>query len=90
MPIRWQGTGVDEVGLDADGRVVVSIDPAYFRPAEVESLLGDAARAREKLGWQPRVDFESLVSEMVDADLQLAKRDHLMGTHGYRTYRAHE
>ena len=89
MPIRWQGGGVDEVGV-ANDRVIVSIDPDYFRPAEVESLMGDATKAREKLGWKPRVDFDSLVAEMVDGDLELAKRDQLVGMHGYTTSRARE
>ena len=89
MPIHWEGSGIDEVGVTGD-RVIVSIDPDYFRPAEVESLMGDAGKAREKLGWKPRVNFESLVAEMVDGDLELAKRDQLVGMHGYTTSRARE
>jgi GDPmannose 4,6-dehydratase len=90
LPMRWQGHGVDEVAVDRDGRVIVSIDPAYFRPAEVESLVGDATKAREKLGWKPRVDFETLVAEMADSDLELARRDQIVGMHGYTTSRARE
>ena len=69
MQINWRGTGVNEKGYLADGTCVVEVDPGYFRPAEVETLLGDAAKAREKLGWTPQVSFESLVSEMAEADL---------------------
>lgn len=75
--IEWRGSGVDEVGVDAaTGDVLVTIDPSYFRPAEVDTLIGDAARARRELGWQPTVDFEALVVEMVEHDLAEAnKRD---------------
>ena len=69
MTIRWEGTGVEEKGYDETGRCVVVVDPGYFRPAEVETLLGDASRARERLGWSPRTDFATLVNEMADADL---------------------
>lgn len=69
MTIRWEGTGVEEKGYDETGRCVVVVDPGYFRPAEVETLLGDASRARERLGWAPRTDFATLVNEMADADL---------------------
>jgi GDPmannose 4,6-dehydratase len=79
LPIRWQGSGVNETGVDERGRVVVSVDAAYFRPAEVDSLVGDAAKAREKLGWHPRIDFDALVDEMADADLALAKREQMTG-----------
>ncbi len=77
MQIRWTGSGVDEKGLLPDGRCVVAIDPGYFRPTEVETLLGDAAKARSKLGWEPRTSFEQLVNEMVDADLVEAAEDHV-------------
>jgi GDPmannose 4,6-dehydratase len=69
MKIRWEGAGVEEKGYDETGRCVVVVDPGYFRPAEVETLLGDASRARERLGWAPRTDFATLVNEMADADL---------------------
>ena len=79
LPLRWQGHGVDEIGVDAQGRTIVSIDPAYFRPSEVDSLVGDAGKAREKLGWRPRIGFEALVDEMVDADRKLAERERVPG-----------
>lgn len=75
MAITFEGTGLDEVGRDAQGRVVVSVDPTYFRPAEVETLLGDATRARDRLGWTPATGFDALVREMVAADLAEAERD---------------
>ncbi|GFE58144.1 GDP-mannose 4,6-dehydratase [Geobacter sp. AOG1] len=76
MPIEWQGHGVQEKGVDArTGRVLIEIDPKYFRPAEVDLLLGDPTKAKTKLGWEPKVDFGALVNMMVDADLSLAERD---------------
>jgi GDPmannose 4,6-dehydratase len=69
IPIRWQGRGVDEKGLGPDGRVLIEVDPNYFRPAEVDLLLGDASKARRDLNWQPRVGFQELAKMMVDADL---------------------
>ena len=75
--INWSGNGVDERGL-IDGKVVIEIDKKYFRPTEVETLLGDASKAREKLGWEPKISFKDLVSEMVKEDLKLAKRDQLI------------
>ena len=87
MPIAWRGEGVDEQGVDQrDGRVVVKVDPRYFRPTEVETLLGDASKAKAKLGWVPKISFEQLVEEMVDADWANAKRDALMAREGFRTY----
>jgi GDPmannose 4,6-dehydratase len=83
--IRWEGNGLEERGVDqASGRVIVRIDPRYFRPTEVDSLLGDASKAREKLGWAPSVSFAELVREMAAADLQHAKRDAMVARHGYR------
>jgi GDPmannose 4,6-dehydratase len=83
--IGWSGTGLDERGVDLKtGRVVVRIDPRYFRPAEVETLLGDATKAHVQLGWKPTIGFEALVREMAHADLQLAERDALMTRSGYR------
>jgi GDPmannose 4,6-dehydratase len=81
---------VDEVGVDASGRTVVAVDPRYFRPAEVETLLGDATRARERLGWRPRTDFAALVREMAQEDLRSAERDELVRRHGYRSPDFHE
>jgi GDPmannose 4,6-dehydratase len=76
MPLQWQGEGVHEKGIDnRTGKIVIEIDPKYFRPAEVDLLLGDAGKARQKLGWQPQVGFDGLVEMMVDADMQLAERE---------------
>jgi len=75
MSITWVGSGIEEKGLDASGKCVVAVDPAYFRPAEVETLLGDASKAREKLGWSPQISFGQLVAEMAREDLKLAERD---------------
>ena len=84
-PIRWEGKGLDERGVEQkSGQTVVRIDPRYFRPTEIDSLLGDASKAREKLGWAPRVSFAELVREMVTADLEHAKRDAMVVRHGYR------
>jgi GDPmannose 4,6-dehydratase len=91
MKIEWRGQGVDEVGVDAvSGRTLVRVDPRYFRPTEVDSLLGDASKAREKLGWTAEVDFQGLVAEMVAADLELAKRDGLVAKEGYKIYSHNE
>jgi GDPmannose 4,6-dehydratase len=90
LAITWSGSGVDEIGRDAKGRTVVAVDPRYFRPAEVETLLGDAAKARETLGWTPRTSFAQLVSEMVRKDLESAERDALVREHGYPAYEARE
>jgi GDPmannose 4,6-dehydratase len=75
LNIDWAGTGVDEKGYLADGRCVVAVDPGYFRPTEVETLLGDASRARAKLGWTPRTSFAELVEEMVDSDMVEAEQE---------------
>jgi len=83
MRMSWRGSGVHEQGFDQHGRCMVRVDPRYFRPAEVETLLGDASRAKHKLGWAPRTTFEELVAEMVRADFKLAKRDALLARHGY-------
>lgn len=73
IAIKWQGEGVDEVGVDAsdESRVLVRVDPKYFRPTEVDLLIGDPAKAKAKLGWEPRVHFDELVREMVESDLKL-------------------
>jgi GDPmannose 4,6-dehydratase len=90
MKISWRGKGADEKGYDAEGRVVVAVDPRYRRPAEVDSLLGDAARARRQLKWKPRVSFRKLVAEMAREDLKAAERDALMRRHGHRAYGGRE
>jgi GDPmannose 4,6-dehydratase len=88
--LQWKGEGADEQGLDAEGRVIVAVDPRYFRPAEVETLLGDASKARRELGWEPRTSFTELVSEMVAEDLKEAERDALVHKHGFNAFRYHE
>jgi GDPmannose 4,6-dehydratase len=90
MSISWKGEGVSEVGLDGAGRTIVAVDPRYFRPAEVETLLGDATKAREKLGWTPRTTFAELVKEMVMEDLRSAERDELIKKHGYKAFTFNE
>lgn len=90
VSIQWSGQGVDEVGRDAKGRIIVRVDPRYFRPTEVETLLGDATRAREKLGWVPKISFAELVAEMVREDLKSAERDELVKKHGFSAYDFHE
>lgn len=75
MKISWRGSGVEEKGYDESGRCIVEVDPGYFRPTEVDNLLGDAAKARSKLGWRPKVTFQQLVEEMTAADLALAERE---------------
>jgi len=100
MTIAWEGRGVEEIGRVATtddqttgpetGDVIVRIDPRYFRPTEVETLLGDPTKARQKLGWTATTRFEDLVSEMVSADLSIAKRDALVAREGYRVFNHHE
>lgn len=90
MKLRWVGSGVEEHALDERGRRVVAVDPRYFRPTEVETLLGDASKAREKLGWVPKIGFDELVAEMVREDLKSAERDELVKRHGYRPFDFHE
>jgi len=85
MTLRWLGEGVEEHALDAQGRTVVAVDPRYFRPTEVQSLVGDAGKARRQLGWTPKTTFAELVAEMVREDLRGAERDELVRKHGYRT-----
>jgi GDPmannose 4,6-dehydratase len=90
IAIRWDGKGVDEKGYDAAGKCIVSVDPRYFRPTEVETLLGDASKAKAKLGWQPKISFDELVKEMVREDLKTAERDELVKRHGYYANDYHE
>ena len=88
--IRWEGAGADERGFDAAGKCIVAVDPRYFRPTEVETLLGDAGKARRKLGWTPKIGFAELVAEMVREDLKSAERDELVKKSGYDAYDYHE
>ena len=90
IKIHWQGEGVNETGTDENGRVIVKVDPRYFRPTEVETLLGDPTKAKEKLGWTPKTSFQELVSEMVREDLKSAERDELVKENGYSAYDYHE
>jgi GDPmannose 4,6-dehydratase len=103
IELRWQGEDVDEQGIvDAidstilsnpnikAGDVIVKVDPRYFRSTEVETLLGDPTKAKEKLGWEPKIGFEQMVAEMVKEDLELAKRDELCKTEGFKTFKYHE
>ena len=96
MSLLWEGSGIDEVGylmnssIPTESRPVIRIDPRYFRPTEVDSLLGDANKAKEKLGWEPKTSFKQLVIEMVQADFQSAQRDELLKRHGFKFMDYHE
>jgi GDPmannose 4,6-dehydratase len=101
MTIEWRGKGLKEVGVVArieggekngpkKSQTIVRVDPRYFRPTEVETLLGDATKARKKLGWKPKIKFKELVAEMVREDLKAAERDELVKRHGYSAYDYHE
>jgi len=90
LALRWQGQGVEEHAIDAQGRRIVAVDPRYFRPTEVQTLLGDAGKAKRQLGWSPQTSFSELVAEMVREDLKAAERDELVRRHGYRTPERHE
>jgi GDP-D-mannose dehydratase len=103
MTIRWEGQGVDEKGYllpspsgrgdggeGAADKCIVAVDPRYFRPTEVETLLGDPAKAKSKLGWTPKITFDELVAEMVREDLKAAERDELVKKHGYKAMDYHE
>ncbi|MGA2399097.1 MAG: GDP-mannose 4,6-dehydratase [Steroidobacteraceae bacterium] len=91
MKLEWRGEGAEEVGVDSiTGRTLVRVDPRYYRPTEVATLLGDPSKAREKLGWIAEIGFSDLVSEMVSEDLAEAKRDAMIAKEGYRIYSRHE
>jgi GDPmannose 4,6-dehydratase len=91
IELHWQGTGTAEQAVDKrSGKTIVRVDPRYFRPTEVETLLGDASKARRQLGWRPEVTFDALVDEMVDADLRLAERDALVAREGFSVYKHRE
>ncbi|MBT4764899.1 GDP-mannose 4,6-dehydratase, partial [bacterium] len=82
--IKWEGSGINEKG-SWKGSTIISVDPYYFRPTEVETLLGDSTKAKKKLGWSPKTTFIELVKEMVEADLREAERDHMCQKNGYLT-----
>jgi len=90
MKISWSGAGLEEIGEDEKGRVIVRVDSRYFRPTEVEALLGDPSRARDELGWMPKITFSEMVAEMVDDDLKSAQRDELVKRNGFMAYNYNE
>ncbi|WP_028584649.1 GDP-mannose 4,6-dehydratase [Desulfogranum mediterraneum] len=91
MVIRWQGQGLEEVGIDErTGKTLVAVDPRYFRPTEVETLLGDPTKAKSELGWEPLIPFQDLVREMVVEDLKLAERDQIVSQKGFRAFNYYE
>jgi len=90
MALTWKGEGAEEKAYDSKGRAVVAVDRRYYRPAEVDTLLGDASKARQKLGWTPTVKFKELAGEMARADLREAERSRLVRQHGYSTFDHHE
>lgn len=98
ISIRWEGEGVEEIGIVEDaagtsleaGQVIVKVDSRYFRPTEVETLLGDPSKAKEKLGWEPKITLEEMVAEMVREDLAIAQRDDLCRKEGFKTFSYHE
>ena len=87
LKISWKGRGIDEKGINQEtGQTIIAVDPRYFRPTEVDELLGDASKARLKLGWKPRISFKELVAEMIEADLKEAQKDQLCLTQGFQTF----
>ena len=91
IAIRWEGGGIEEKGINKEnGKVIVAIDPRYFRPTEVNTLLGDPSKAKAQLGWAPKTNFKELVKEMTEADLNAAKREALIQESGFKTYNYHE
>lgn len=90
LNLSWSGEGLDEKAFGDNGECIVAVDPRYFRPAEVESLLGDASKAHKNLGWAPEITFDELVSEMMEADLEAAKRDLLVSSSGYNSLNYYE
>ncbi len=90
ITVDWKGTGIEEKGHDKSGRCIVAVDQRYFRPTEVDSLLGDPSKAREKLGWKSKVSFQELVAEMIEQDLKLAKRDAVIHAKGFRAMHHYE
>ncbi len=91
VSVRWEGKGAEEKGYDnKSGKLIVAVDPRYFRPTEVETLLGDPTKAKEKLGWVPKTSFEEMVAEMVREDLKAAEKDQLCQSKGFQTYNYYE
>jgi GDPmannose 4,6-dehydratase len=90
IKIQWKGHGIDEKGFDENGKCIIAVDTRYYRPAEVETLLGDASKAQRQLGWKPRISFKELVAEMVREDLQSATRDEFVKRNGYKNMDYHE
>jgi len=91
IAIKWEGEGVNEKGINvANGKTIVAVDPRYFRPTEVETLLGDPSKAKNDLGWEPKITFNQLVSEMVKTDLEEAKKDELCQRAGFQVYNYNE
>ena len=91
ISIRWEGEGIDEKGIEEKtGQIIVAVDPGYYRPTEVNELLGDASKAREKLGWVPGTSFEEMIAEMIEADMEEAQKDYLCLTEGFQTFNRFE
>jgi GDPmannose 4,6-dehydratase len=90
LHLTWKGSGVDEKAYDQSGKLVVAVDPRYFRPTEVETLLGDPSKAKRELGWTPQTSFDQLVDEMISSDLKAAQRDALVRQHGFDAYNVRE
>ena len=89
--ILWKGDGIDEIGIDTTtGNTIVSVDSRYFRPTEVQTLLGDASKAKEKLGWEPKISFDEMVKEMTAADLKEAEKEQLYQNKGFETFHHYE
>ncbi|MCI5210364.1 MAG: GDP-mannose 4,6-dehydratase, partial [Candidatus Electrothrix sp. ATG2] len=87
MTVEWQGKGLDEVGIEKkSGKTIVKVDPRYFRPTEVETLLGDPTKAKKQLGWEPKISFAEMVQEMVVEDFKIAERDQMIRQQGYKAY----
>ena len=87
IKIRWEGEGIEEKGYNQQtDKLIVAVDKRYFRPTEVETLLGDPTKAKQKLGWEPKITLEQMVHEMMENDLNLAKRDELIKQHGYKAF----
>ncbi len=86
ISLEWKGKDIDEKGYDDKGKIIVAVDSQYFRPTEVETLLGDPSKAKRKLGWEPKISFYELIKEMVENDFEQAKKDHLCQEHGFSTF----